>query len=121
MRLMTWDIRFNMNDLSIKTLIMDTGIKEQVLEEIVQLAQKHGVKKVILFGSRARGDYHRVSDIDLAVYGGNIAEFALDVEEDTSTLLMYDVVDMGKKHQKNFEKAIETEGKIILNYSRDSI
>lgn len=37
---------------------MDTGIKDQVLNEIVQLAQKHGVKKVILFGSRARGDYH---------------------------------------------------------------
>ena len=70
------------------------------------------MKKVILFGSRARGDYHRASDIDLAVYGGNITEFALDVEEDTSTLLMYDVVDMGKKHQKNFEKAIEMEGKI---------
>lgn len=92
---------------------MDTGIKDQVLKEIVQLAQKHDVKKVILFGSRARGDYHRASDIDLAVYGGNITEFALDVEEDTSTLLMYDVVDMGKKHQENFEKAIETEGKII--------
>ena len=33
---------------------------------------KHQVEKVILFGSRARGDYGRASDIDLAVYGGNI-------------------------------------------------
>lgn len=48
------------------------------------------MKKVILFGSRARGDYHRASDIDLAVYGGNIAEFALDVEEDRALALMRD-------------------------------
>lgn len=48
------------------------------------------MKKVILFGSRARGDYHRPSDIDLIVYGGNIAEFALDVEEDRALALMRD-------------------------------
>lgn len=37
---------------------------------------------VILFGSRARGDYGRCSDIDLAVRGGNTAGFALDVDEE---------------------------------------
>ena len=91
----------------------NTGIKEQVIQEIRALAQKNNVEKVILFGSRARGDYHRASDIDLAVYGGNIAGFAVDVEEETSTLLTYDVVDMGKKHQKEFEDTIVREGKII--------
>ena len=74
----------------------ETGIKENVIGEIILLAKKHGIKKIILFGSRARGDYGRASDIDLAVYGGNITEFSLDVEEETSTLLTYDVVDMGR-------------------------
>lgn len=92
---------------------MKTGIKEQVLKEIIDLARKHDLKKVILFGSRARGDYHRASDIDLAVYGGNIIEFALDVEEFTSTLLTYDVVDMGKELQKGFRETIEAEGEVI--------
>ncbi len=46
-----------------------TGIREQVLEEIRDLAEKYHLKKVILFGSRARGDYRRTSDIDLAVTG----------------------------------------------------
>ena len=50
----------------------DTGIKKIVLREIRELAEKHQAKKVILPGSRARGDYGRASDIDLAVYGGNI-------------------------------------------------
>lgn len=50
----------------------DTGIKQQVLEEIKDLAKEYQIKKVILFGSRARGDYHTTSDIDLATEGGNI-------------------------------------------------
>ena len=40
-----------------------TGIRETVIEEIRGLAKRHGVRKVILFGSRARGDYRRASDI----------------------------------------------------------
>ena len=91
----------------------DTGIKEQVLCEISELAKKYDVKKVVLFGSRARGDYHKKSDIDLAVYGGNITEFALGVDEDTSTLLSYDIVDMEKEHQKKFKDAIIREGIVI--------
>nr|WP_330384836.1 nucleotidyltransferase domain-containing protein [Bariatricus massiliensis] len=33
----------------------ETGIRQQVIEEIQALAQKYNVSKVILFGSRARG------------------------------------------------------------------
>ena len=42
-----------------------TGIKEQVIQEIIQLAKENQVEKVILFGSRARGDFKERSDIDL--------------------------------------------------------
>ena len=52
-----------------------TGIKPVVLEEIKRIAEEYEVKKVILFGSRARGDYQRASDIDLAVQGGRVTEF----------------------------------------------
>ena len=47
----------------------DTGIRDRVLKEIWELAQQYKIHKVILFGSRARGDYHKTSDIDLAVSG----------------------------------------------------
>ena len=83
-----------------------TGIKQSVIKEIIDLAKKHGINRIILFGSRARGDYHRTSDIDLAVYGGDVAMFSLDVEERTSTLLTYDVIDMNKTHQEEFIKSI---------------
>lgn len=90
-----------------------TGIEEQVIKEIILLAEKHAITKVILFGSRARGDYHRASDIDLAVYGGDVTGFSLDVEEHTSTLLTYDVIDMSKRYQTEFLASIEKEGRVL--------
>lgn len=90
-----------------------TGIKKIVLEEIRNLAKKHHIKKVILFGSRARGDYHRASDIDLAVCGGNIPLFALDVDDDTSTPLKYDVVNLEQHVDEKLLNSIKTEGLIL--------
>ena len=91
----------------------DTGIKENVITEIVELAQKYDLQKVILFGSRARGDFQRASDIDLAVSGGNVAMFAVDVEEETSTLLEFDVVNLDLDLQEKLLESIKKEGMIL--------
>ena len=93
--------------------MQETGIKPVVIEEICRLAEQYNVEKVILFGSRARGDYGRASDIDLAVYGGEISRFALDVDEETSTPLRLDVIDLSRDVQEELRQAIEKEGKII--------
>ena len=90
-----------------------TGIREQVIREICEIAKKYKVEKVILFGSRARGDFHRASDIDLAVKGGDFADFSLDVDEETSTLLMFDFVDLNQSIQQELRENIEREGEII--------
>ena len=90
-----------------------TGIKNVVMEEILNLAKKHGIKELILFGSRARGDFNRASDIDLAARGGDICRFALDVEDETSTPLRYDVVDLDRNVQEDLRKMIETEGVVL--------
>ena len=37
------------------------------LRDIINELKKHNPKKIILFGSRARGDYRKNSDIDIAV------------------------------------------------------
>lgn len=91
----------------------ETGIRKDVIEEIRNFARKYQVKKVILFGSRARGDYKRTSDIDIAVSGGDFAEFALDVEEETSTLLEFDIVNLDREMQDELREAIEREGKLL--------
>ena len=91
----------------------NTGIKAEVIEEIRELARKYGVTKVILFGSRARGDFKRTSDIDIAVTGGDFTRFALDVDEETSTLLEYDIVDLDSDMQDELRESIREEGRIL--------
>ena len=45
------------------TMFKETGIRQQVIEEIIQIAKLNHVEKVILFGSRARGDYKERSEL----------------------------------------------------------
>lgn len=92
---------------------MEYGIKEQVLKEIQLLAQKYDIEKVILFGSRARGDFHQKSDIDLAITGGNKTLFSVAVDEETSTLLKYDIVNLDGTVQSELLHSIEQEGILI--------
>ena len=48
---------------------MKYNISERVCLELKQFAKKYGIEKIILFGSRARGDFYECSDIppDLAL------------------------------------------------------
>lgn len=94
-------------------MLVNTGIKERVQTEICQFAERHQLDRVVLFGSRARGDYHRASDIDLAVWGGRIARFAADIDEETSTLLKYDVVDMGQDVSVDLLASVQKEGRVL--------
>lgn len=91
----------------------NTGIKQKVIEEIRQIAQNCNVEFVILFGSRARGDFKTRSDIDLAVCGGKTDEFMLAVDEKTSTLLKFDIVDMRASIQRELLESIKKEGRLL--------
>ena len=90
-----------------------TGIKPIVIEEICDIARKYNVQKVILFGSRARGNFKEKSDIDLAVQGGDFIRFMLDVNEETSTLLKFDIINLDEEIQGELIKAIKKEGRIV--------
>jgi predicted nucleotidyltransferase len=92
---------------------MDNGIKREVLEQIITLAKECKIEKIILFGSRARGDFKQASDIDLAVSGGDVARFTADIEEKVSTLLFFDIVDLGASVQQALLDSITQEGKIL--------
>ena len=94
-------------------MMWDWGISAAVIREITEIAKRNQIQEIILFGSRARGDYNRTSDIDLAVTGGNISGFAVSIEEETSTLLEYDIVDLDKPVSEELLKSIRDEGKIL--------
>ena len=99
--------------MEIDKLSQKSGIKSEVLQEIIQLAKQNNVKQVILFGSRARGDYKKRSDIDIAFRGGNSSCFILSVDEETSTLLEFDVIDLDKPVREELLQSIVEEGILI--------
>lgn len=99
--------------MEIDKLSQKSGIRSEVLREIIQLAKQNNVKRVILFGSRARGDYKERSDIDIAFRGGNSSSFILSVDEETSTLLEFDVIDLDKPVREDLLQSIVEEGILI--------
>lgn len=49
------------------------GLQEDVIRKIVEILEKHEeVESAKIFGSRARGDYRKASDIDIALFGDNL-------------------------------------------------
>lgn len=92
---------------------MKYDLPEHVEREIIKYAEIHGIQKVILFGSRARGTNRERSDVDLAVSGGNIRDFRFDLEEEAQTLLMFDVVDLDHHISDELQKEIERDGVVI--------
>ncbi len=88
-------------------------LTERQLSDITELARTHDLDTVVLFGSRARGDHRDRSDIDLAVSGGDVNAFALDVEVETHTLLPFDVVNLDGSVQRELLESIAREGCVI--------
>lgn len=66
-------------DAAKKILRNEKGDKVYTIEEIkskaIPIAKKYGVKKLSLFGSYARGDANKHSDIDFFYDGGNFSGF----------------------------------------------
>ncbi len=88
-------------------------LRQDIIESICDLARQDGIKQVVLFGLRARGDNRERSDIDLAAHGGNVAAFALDVDEKTPTLLSFDVVDLDGGTQAELLDEIQRDGVVL--------
>ena len=52
---------------------MKFGLDEKVVKDIVSILEKYSeVERACIFGSRARGDYRKGSDIDIALFGENL-------------------------------------------------
>jgi uncharacterized protein len=93
-----------------------------VIHDIVHRLEKYDiVQRVVLFGSRARGDEHPRSDIDLAVAApdatdGKWNRMWADVE-DVETLLTVDLIRLDQASPE-FHQRILTEGRLL--YERDA-
>ncbi|WP_394802411.1 MULTISPECIES: nucleotidyltransferase family protein [Megasphaera] len=84
-----------------------------MLRDITALARKHGIGKIILFGSRARGTHTERSDVDIAVYGGDFDSFYWDIKERVHSLLTFDIIDGNKNISMELKREIEKDGVVL--------
>ena len=95
------------------------GLEEKVIEEIVKEIKKYEeVEKAKIFGSRARGDYKKQSDIDIALYGDKLTNsINTNIFYDIDKLYLPYKIDLINFNTLEDEKAlkgnIEKEGVII--------
>lgn len=89
------------------------NLPETAMADIIALAKSCGIEKLLLFGSRARGDNKPVSDIDLAVSGGDTDRFGCGVDDEVRTLLMFDVVNLDGAVQPELLESINREGVVL--------
>ncbi len=90
-------------------------------EQLRDLARDFGTAKMVLFGSRARGDHHPRSDIDLAVWGIDSTQagrLRLALEE-LPTLLQFDLVIVSPDTSPELLRNIQLEG--VTLYAADEM
>ena len=87
---------------------------EEIVAQAIALFPE--VERIILYGSRARGDNRPRSDIDLAVEADSMTIDRwfdlIDAAEEAPTLLKIDLVRLDQVPEE-LRKSIEDEGKVI--------
>ena len=80
---------------------MPYGLADKNIEQIVQAVGRFkDIETVILFGSRAKGNYKPGADVDLAIKGecleeNTIAQLGDFLNEETTMPYFFDLVDYG--------------------------
>ena len=92
---------------------MKYNIPDKVLKDIISIAEKCDIEKIILFGSRAKGTHKERSDIDIAVSG--VVQFSALQEEigNLPTLFSVDIVNLDTCTNPLLQEDIRNYGKKI--------
>ena len=87
---------------------------EDVYRQIGRFAADAGAKRVVLFGSRARGDNLPTSDIDLAVEGCEHFDALSDsLQNDLWSLLKLDIINLDGPVSDELRSEIKRDGKVL--------
>lgn len=95
---------------------MKFDLDKDIIESIFRIGNKYEINKIVLFGSRARGDNKKTSDIDLAIYCNegfdNQSKVYFELE-DINTLLKMDIVFIDSNTDRKLMENIVREGVVI--------
>lgn len=89
------------------------GLDAEELKTIQHVLKQTHTDRAILFGSRAKGNYRRGSDVDLAIIGDE-RSVAYRLNEETHLPYFFDVINLQKISNKPLREHIERVGKVIL-------
>lgn len=107
-----------------ESIVVSQSLLEQY-DFIKRLKQLACIKKIILFGSRARGDQRERSDIDLAIeYIGDSMDWVkiMRIIDEADTLLKIDCVDFNLlPFDSDLRYRILKEGIIVYEKNRQEI
>lgn len=90
---------------------------DSVLERIKEISLQFKVDKIILFGSRARGDHSSVSDYDVAIFENHLSALdkarLLDDVDEIETLKKIDIIFVQESFKDELMESIKRDGVII--------
>jgi len=89
------------------------GLKANELKEIKEILKRENVKTAIIFGSRAKGNFKKGSDIDLAIIGDE-RKISYILNEETFLPYFFDVINLDKISNKDLLSHIKRVGKKII-------
>lgn len=92
------------------------GLSVRQWRQIFAILSRYGKRLdwVKLFGSRARGDYKPVSDVDLAIASTENLVTPLQLDFDQSQLpFTFDLIDYRRQPNQKLKDAIDREGKLL--------
>ena len=98
-------------------------LPESLQHQIAALGRRLGAERVVLFGSRARGDERPRSDVDLAVFGlprQQEAPFWNGIDE-LPTLLRFDIVFVSPRTSPALLENIEKDGIILMDKFQEKL
>ena len=100
------------------------GLSDEVIADICKVFKNHSnIDKVMIFGSRARGNFSAGSDIDLALIGNDISfNQILDIGiqiDDLDLLYKVDIVDYKKRKEAPIGEQIDKYG--LLFYEKEKL
>ena len=99
---------------------MKFGLSDTVIKELQDIFRRHAnIEKVLIFGSRSKGNYRAGSDIDLAVIGKdidyNLLLSILCEIDDLDLLYTVDLLDYQKKKGTPIGDHIDRVGQVFYD------